>query len=424
MLYIHGDFCILFIKNKTSEYNYRKSVDSIYKVCYYKNVSIGKIKSNVKKGGNITIFKKATKSICAIISSVMIINCVNVAGTAEPAKDNREIYNDLIQQLTNCNSQCLLLDNQYSQNMISETEYNSEKQSIYEEIDEIKSALSDIGADNADEDADKMADILASDGKNGVSGLTRTAVYSVPAYFKSILNSLSGVYDVYGRQNTYKYQGNTYDIYDITIVYSAQKNKNNTNNIRLAVNKVETFSEAFSANSEQARAWVNQILHIYEGKVASWALEKIPGVKFMPYELLFPENRPAPNTISSDGDSLVVTLATNTTMTYTFVSESGKNTWTHCLTDNMVAYAVSFTSVLHYGGSVNNKVYSAQTQLLYGKNFTTRAPSAAHVFSQMKQNKVNGIVNGCVKSVAVKGTAGGSVTIIPAHPDYLQGMLA
>lgn len=26
------------------------------------------------------IFKKATKSICAIISSVMIINCVNVAG--------------------------------------------------------------------------------------------------------------------------------------------------------------------------------------------------------------------------------------------------------------------------------------------------------------------------------------------------------
>lgn len=42
----------------------------------------------------------------------------------------------------------------------------------------------------------------------------------------------------------------------------------------------------------------------------------------------------------------------------------------------------------------------------------------------MKQNKVNGIVNGCVKSVAVKGTAGGSVTIIPAHPDYLQGMLA
>lgn len=371
------------------------------------------------------IFKKTKKSICAIISSVMIINCVNIVGTAEPAKDSQEIYTDLIQQLTNCNSQCLLLNEQYSQNMISETEYNTEKQSIYEEIDEIKSALSDIGADNADEDADKMADILASDGKNGVSGLTKTAVYtSVPAYFKSILNSLSGLYDVYGKQNTYKYQGNTYDIYDITIVYSAEKSKNSTNKTSLAVNKTETFSKSFSAGSEQARAWVNQILHIYESKIASSALEKIPGVKYLPYELLFPENRPAPNTISSVGDSLVVTLSTNTTMTYTFVSESGKNTWTHCLTDNMVAYAVTFTSALHYGGSVKHKTYSAPTELLYGKNFTTRAPSAAHVFSQMKQNKVKGIINGCVKSVSVKGSTGGSVTINPAHPDYLQGMLA
>ena len=153
---------------------------------------------------------------------------------------------------------------------------------------------------------------------------------------------------VIGGDYTYYNGVQNYEIYDIIVMFSAQKYNPAYGNVNLAKNSTKVFCDKFSSNSVKAQEWIKEILNIYVGKATSAVLDKIPGVKYLPYELLTNGVKPQPSEISSTGNALVVTLNTTTTIKFTYVGDSIKNTWTHCLTDNMVSYAVSYTASLHY----------------------------------------------------------------------------
>lgn len=375
---------------------------------------------------NIKKAKTKLKTTAFILSTIIAINSLSMFVSAlnceTVALDDKTIADELIENLTSYNNACLQLDAQLEMGIIDQNQHDQETDKMYALIDRTQAALEDFNVDNAEDDIDKMASIIASDTKNNDDGKVSTcALVSGATYCKEVLNTLKQEYDVYGSQYTY-YDGNkTYDLYDIRVVYSAKKH--NTSNTHLAVSKHQVFNKSFSSNSEGAKKWINEILNIYASKAVSYTLEKIPGMKFLPYELFF-NSKPSPSSISATEDSLIVTLNTTTTMVFTYVGDSAKNSWQHVITENVVSYAVSYTSVLHINGHSKNNSNDVKEKLMYSSNYTSIPPTAVKVYNEMKKTNRTTISNGCVKYLAVRGSATGSeVKIEIAHPDYPMGLV-
>ena len=163
--------------------------------------------------------------------------------------------------------------------IINQTQHDQETNKMYALIDQTQAALKDFNVDNAEDDIDKMASILASDAINKDDGKVSTyALISGATYCKEILKTLNQSYDVYGSQYTYNDGNKIYDLYNIRVVYSAEKY--NSSNTHLGVVKTKVFNDSFSANSEGARKWINEIVNVYSSKFVSGAMDMIPGMKF------------------------------------------------------------------------------------------------------------------------------------------------
>lgn len=375
---------------------------------------------------NIKKAKTKLKTTAFILSTIIAINSLSMFVSAlnceTVALDDKTIADELIENLTSYNNACLQLDAQLEMGIIDQNQHDQETDKMYALIDRTQAALEDFNVDNAEDDIDKMASIIASDTKNNDDGKVSTcALVSGATYCKEVLNTLKQEYDVYGSQYTY-YDGNkTYDLYDIRVVYSAKKH--NTSNSHLAVVKTKVFNNSFSANSEGARKWINEIVNVYSSKFVSGAMEMIPGMKFLPYELLF-SSKPSPSSISSNGNAFSVALNTTTTIVFTYVGDTAKNSWQHVLTENMVSYAITYSSYLHINGKSKNANKPINNKIKYSANYTSIPPTAVKVYNDMKKTNRITITNGCVKSLAVKGSATGSeVKIEIAHPDYPMGLV-
>ncbi len=306
--------------------------------------------------------------------------------------------------------------------IINQTQHDQETNKMYALIDQTQAALKDFNVDNAEDDIDKMASILASDAINKDDGKVSTyALISGATYCKEILKTLNQSYDVYGSQYTYNDGNKIYDLYNIRVVYSAEKY--NSSNTHLGVVKTKVFNDSFSANSEGARKWINEIVNVYSSKFVSGAMDMIPGMKFLPYELLF-SSKPSPSSISSNGNAFSVALNTTTTIVFTYVGDTAKNSWQHVLTENMVSYAITYNSFMHINGISKNESKIIKNKIKYSDNYTSMPQTAVKVYNEMKKTNRTTISNGCVKSMAVKGSATKSeVKIEIAHPDYPMGLV-
>ncbi len=368
------------------------------------------------------ILKKLTSLL--IMMSIVLLSRFDVAFASESFNSN-DLFNEYVAQLDEYNQEFLLLNSIYNNMQITEEEYNSKKQELLNKIDSIKKSMSSIGVDNADKDFKKIESVLSSNSNseyahNAIS--TRSTTPS-SSYFKETLSALNQIYDVYGNQYTYYNGVQNYEIYDIVVMFSAQKYNPAYGNVNLAKNNTKVFCDKFSSNSVKAQEWIKEILNIYVGKATSAVLDKIPGVKYLPYELLTNGVKPQPSEISSTGNALVVTLNTTTTIKFTYVGDSTKNTWTHCLTDNMVSYAVSYTAALHYKGKSVNKSFDSKPRKVYGASYQSTPPTAVSTFIDMQKSKRTAIRNGCIRSVAVKDNYGHSVSTDIVHVDYPLGMI-
>jgi hypothetical protein len=375
---------------------------------------------------NIKKSKSKIKKIAFILSTIITINSLSTFVSAlnceTVALDDKTIADELIENLTSYNNSCLQLDAQLEMGIINQTQHDQETNKMYALIDQTQAALKDFNVDNAEDDIDKMASILASDAINKDDGKVSTyALISGATYCKEILKTLNQSYDVYGSQYTYNDGNKIYDLYNIRVVYSAEKY--NSSNTHLGVVKTKVFNDSFSANSEGARKWINEIVNVYSSKFVSGAMDMIPGMKFLPYELLF-SSKPSPSSISSNGNAFSVALNTTTTIVFTYVGDTAKNSWQHVLTENMVSYAITYNSFMHINGISKNESKIIKNKIKYSDNYTSMPQTAVKVYNEMKKTNRTTISNGCVKSMAVKGSATKSeVKIEIAHPDYPMGLV-
>ena len=128
-------------------------------------------------------------------------------------------------------------------------------------------------------------------------------------------------------------------------------------------------------NSEGARKWINEIVNVYSSKFVSGAMDMIPGMKFLPYELLF-SSKPSPSSISSNGNAFSVALNTTTTIVFTYVGDTAKNSWQHVLTENMVSYAITYNSFMHINGISKNESKIIKNKIKYSDNYTSMPQTA------------------------------------------------
>lgn len=153
---------------------------------------------------------------------------------------------------------------------------------------------------------------------------------------------------------------NSYSIKSyITTSYGKRQNhvvfKSKSSDPYLAKNKTVTVFDSFNKGSG-ARSWINELIKIYAEKVVG----SIPIVQWIPYEMLG-ISKPQENQLSSTGDSLLVTLSTNSTQKFVFVESGGR--WHYSLSVNKVSISVHTQAILNINGNVRDlykqKYYSA-----------------------------------------------------------------
>lgn len=293
--------------------------------------------------------------------------------------------------------------------------YNEEIADLLSYKDMLYQKLKLYGADTIEDD--NLQDILLY---SDYSHITRQKSYSTSftdSQLAQIVSQLKSSYDTVGMKSTYNDGNKNYSIYEIYVSY----NGSSVSADKLTKTSTKQFYGAISPNSSEASNWINEVIQVYIQKGTSSLLEMIPGLKYLPYELLF-TSKPSPSQVSFTGNGLVCTLSTNNSIKFTYVLDDSKNSWVYCASSNSVNSAFTCTTCKFVGNQTQQitKNYPNRT---FDGGYSTSKLSAVNMFKMMKDASYNiSAANLGINSVSYETKYKGSLShdiLKPSAPIWL-----
>lgn len=340
---------------------------------------------------SIKIMKKSVKKIAFVLFSALMclsLSCMPIFGIAtdnipsvletvvDSGETNLNNFDACINEINQVNLQLeILIENN------SLKKYDGEIADLLSYKDELYQRLKLFGADTIEDD--NLQEILLN---SDYSHTTRQKSYSdsfTDSQLTQIVSQLKSSYDTVGMRSTYNDGSKNYSIYEIYVSY----NGSSVSADKLTKTSSKVFYGSITPNSSEASNWINEIIQVYVQKGTSSLLELIPGLKYLPYELLF-TSKPSPSQISFAGDGLVCTLSTNNSIKFTYVLDDSKNTWVYCASSNSVNSAFTCTTC-KFVGNESQQISKNYPNRTFDGGYSSSKSSAVNMFKMMKDASYN-----------------------------------
>lgn len=351
--------------------------------------------------------KTITKTAAIIITIGMLIISSSADFSDNSHMDFETVCNldGLIEEIDEYNLQLIKVQNEYNEGYISYNEFEIQKDIIESSIQKIKNKI--LNGEGDDISSDTLKNVLQN-ADYGNSLTTR----STPD-LSHLASQLNQMYDAYGKQSTYYDGKKNYQIYEIYVTHNPNKSSGLSN--MGYSNSKYLYNSGFAAGSTEAQNWINEILDIYIGKITSSALELIPGMRFVPYELLT-SSKPSKTEISAPNNSTLAVLNTVTSVKFTYVLDENTDTWKYCSSTNKVSVAASYILLVSYRGVAKNCSTDLPTKVLYG-GYTNSIQNAVNIF---KGNYSAG--NYCLNLVKINSIYKGNLQNSVPSPNNPMGL--
>lgn len=179
---------------------------------------------------------------------------------------------------------------------------------------------------------------------NTEEGIAVASLENPPYDIARIAAQFEGMYDISGVAVNYDGKEQYH------LIFSSIDNDKHLHKVT-----TKNVYNSFTANSNEAANFVNDLIEIYGQKLFAELISTInPVLSWVPWELVC-SSKPAANQISSSGNALLVTLNTVSTQKFVFVRESASHSWDCCLSTNKVSCAITVTSAVNVNGIAKNE---------------------------------------------------------------------